>query len=353
VSDKAAKAGLLLEQLAALGLSIDDLVAASAGVEPAVAEDGPTVSAFIDSLKSSTRYSPRTLETYKPYWKVFIRLYGDRPLRSITPVECETVVETAYQRAKARYPDRPCRSSKETCVGALRAVFARARKLGIIDTNPALSVDKPRRTESLRRALTPAELEEVWSAVAATTRDPGLDLLLLRFHLWSGARREGAVSVTLADLDKGRCSVWLHEKFGKSREQPVPPSLIDEIAAHAAERGAAKPTDALFRTRRGAPLHRRHYNALFDKVQARLQWPNTPVTAHVLRHTAISAVERVAGYAVAVAYAGHQPTRAGVTGTYVRASVNEVAAAIEKLSGEPHPLSTQAPGGPSRQPDHT
>jgi len=47
----------------------------------------------------------------------------------------------------------------------------------------------------------------------------------------------------------------------------------------------------------------------------------------VLRHTAITAVERVAGFAVAQANAGHQP--GSVTGTYTKTSIHEVASAVE------------------------
>jgi integrase len=58
-----------------------------------------------------------------------------------------------------------------------------------------------------------------------------------------------------------------------------------------------------------------------------------------LRHTAITAVERHAGYAVAQAFAGH--CAASVTGTYTRARIAEVAAAVAALTGEPHPLAEQ------------
>jgi integrase/recombinase XerC len=51
-------------------------------------------------------------------------------------------------------------------------------------------------------------------------------------------------------------------------------------------------------------------------------------------------VERNFGYAVARAYAGHADSGsdAGTTTTYIRASVQEVAAALAALVGEPHPL---------------
>ncbi len=68
-----------------------------------------------------------------------------------------------------------------------------------------------------------------------------------------------------------------------------------------------------------------------------LGWADrTPVSAHVLRHTAITAVGRLAGYPVAQAFAGH--AAAGTTGRYLHASIDEVADAIATLTGDPHPL---------------
>jgi hypothetical protein len=61
-----------------------------------------------------------------------------------------------------------------------------------------------------------------------------------------------------------------------------------------------------------------------------------PLTAHVLSHTAITAVERIAGFAVAQRFAGHGPN--SVTGTYTKADIAEVAKAIAMLTGEHHPL---------------
>lgn len=167
-----------------------------------------------------------------------------------------------------------------------------------------------------------------------TSHDPDLDLLLVRFHLESGARREGALNLTLGRLDHRRATVWLDEKFDIEREQPVSPSLLAEIEAHARSRGATKPEDPVFRTARGVPISRRRYNTLFNHVQAALPWTDrTPVTAHVLRHTTATAVERIAGHAVAEAFLGHAPTS-----VYTKARIEEVAAAIATLTGEPHPL---------------
>jgi hypothetical protein len=63
------------------------------------------------------------------------------------------------------------------------------------------------------------------------------------------------------------------------------------------------------------------------------------VSTHWLRHTTLTWVERNFGYAVARAYAGHADGgETGATTTYIRASVQEVAAALAAMTGEAHPL---------------
>jgi integrase len=105
-------------------------------------------------------------------------------------------------------------------------VFGRAQKAGLIVRNPATVLDKPRRLTNRRRALDDAELQELVDAVRTTSRDPELDLLLVRFHLESGAWRAGALGASLGDLDERRSTVWLRKKYGFEREQPISPSLL-------------------------------------------------------------------------------------------------------------------------------
>ena len=170
-----------------------------------------------------------------------------------------------------------------------------------------------------------------------TSRDPDLDLLLVRFHLESGARREGALGLRLGDLDRRRSTAWLREKFSTEREQPLAPSLLDALVDHATARGATSGDDHVFRTTARGPIGRRHYNTVFDRSRTALAWTERiPVSAHALRHTAITAVARVAGYPVAQAFAGHAPP--SVTGTYMRVGIGEIAAAVAVLTDESHPL---------------
>lgn len=338
MTDKDLRARVVLAELDALGLTIDDLLAASG--RPRVASaNGPTLVEYVPVVAAS--YGARTRRTYNSYWSLLVELLGDKCVSAVSVDDLQGVAEEAARRAQTRRRGSNGRASKESCVGAMRAVFTKAVKAGIVTANPALQVDKPRRLGNRRRALTQVELDEVWSAVTRTTPDPELDLLVLRFHLETGARRMGAINLRMRDIDESRQTVWLREKFGAEREQPISKSLLMALLTIAAARGAKSPDDIVLWVRRSAtrftPITDRTYDRIFTRAQTKVSWAaRTPLTAHMLRHTAVTAVERAAGFAVAQAFAGHAPS--SVTGTYTKADITEVAAAVAALTGEPHPL---------------
>ncbi|MGI8515830.1 MAG: tyrosine-type recombinase/integrase [Acidimicrobiia bacterium] len=332
--DRLVRARVLLAEAVALGVTIDDLVAVSSDT-PRSLSAAPTVAEYVETVTAS--FSKGTAATYKSYWRLALDRLGERLIDDVGVDECEAVVADAVARAQRNRPGTDGRSARENCIGALRALFARAERAGLVARSPAAELEKPRRLPNRRRALEDDELGEVIDAVRTTSQDPDLDLLLMRFHLESGARREGGLNLRLRDLDRRRSTVWLREKFGVQREQPVSPSLLRALETHSSSRGAVAADDSVFRSRRGSPITRRRYNTVFDRARSCLPWAErTPVSAHVLRHTAITAVERHAGFAVAQAFAGHSAP--SVTGTYTRARLGEVAAAVSALTGEPHPL---------------
>jgi integrase len=335
--DRLMRARVLLTEAAALGVTIEDLIAESAGSSAGVSI-APTVAEYVETVRAS--FSKGTADTYQSYWRLAVARLGGRPIDTIGVDDCEAVVADAVERARRNRPGTDGRSARENCIGALRALFARAERAALVAKSAAADLEKPRRLPNRRRALEDHELREVIDAVRTTSHDPNLDLLIIRFHLESGARREGALNLRLRDLDGRRSTVWLREKFDIEREQPISPSLLRALEHHASSRGASAGEDSVLRSRRGRAITRRRYNTVFDRARPCLPWAErTPVSAHVLRHTAITAVERHAGYAVAQAFAGHSAS--SVTGTYTRARIAEVAAAVAALTGEAHPLAEQ------------
>jgi integrase len=177
----------------------------------------------------------------------------------------------------------------------------------------------------------------------STGNDPELDGIILRLHIETACRRGGALGLSRQDLDPEQCLIQLHEKGETTRWQPVSPTLMRNLLAHADERDARAPNDQVLRYRNGSPITDRRYDHLWQRIGRRLPWvARQQVSTHWLRHTTLTWVERNFGYAVARAYAGHSGKNdAGTTTTYVRANIEEVAAALATLAGEPHPLAAR------------
>lgn len=324
------RASALLAEARGLGVDLADLLAAAGPAHL------PTVAEWVAEIDGT--FTAATARTYRPYWNLAARMLGDRRLSELTHVDLAVVVRAAGDRARTSHPDRSGRSAEETCVAALRALSTCAVAAGHLPTDPAAALSKPRRARSRRRALDDHEIAELADAIRLTSRDPDLDLLLLRFHLETGARRQGALDLRHRDLDARRSTVWPREKHGDHREQPASPSLVAALARLHRHRttGAG---DRVLLGATGAPITARHYDTLFAPARAALAWDTrTPVSAHVLRHTAITNVARLAGYAVAQTFAGHTPPT--VTGRYIHATLAEVADALAALTGEAHPLAS-------------
>jgi len=340
-----ARVAFFLEQMALSGITPEEVLSAAKS-EVTTPVDRPSVAEYLARIEG--RFTENTRATYATHWRLLVERYGERTLAELDSDDLAELVAEAGKRAQARRPGCSGRSAEESCVSALRALFSRALKARVVAYNPAATLERPPRLANRRRALTTRELGELWEAVTRVSRDRELDLLIVRFHLETGARRTGALGLRLKDLDAERQTIWLTEKYGKEREQPVSASLLRALLAHGEARGATAPEDHVLRYRAsghsgtGRPLTRRHYNSLFVNLQHDLAWARRiGLCAHMLRHTAGTVVERLAGGAVACAFLGHAPGGRGSSGIYTKASIHEVAAAVSALTGEPHPLATQ------------
>lgn len=291
--------------------------------------------------------------------------FGDRTLGSIGFQQLETAVvlarRIAHKRGVAANRERASqgRSAKpvhgkgaaETAVRAYRWLFHRARLAGHVTVDPAVDLKVPRRSASRRRALTGAEIVEFFDAVASGGDDPELDTLMCWFHAETGARREGGINLRCGDLHDRQQMIRLNEKFDTERDQPVSLELILALRTLAISRGGDRcdPTSQQYdpelpvfwyRPRGKQPARQltgRRYDTLFRRTQATLPWADAAgFTAHGLRHTSGTLVERLAGTQVARRFLGHADRT--VTDSYTDADLTEVARAVSQLTGRPHPL---------------
>ncbi len=330
-----------LKALQALASQMGTDVEALLGVIRDEGKD-PTVATFVESVRGAT--SLGAVKTYDSYWSAFVKRYGSRRVSSIKASEVADFCKKAPKRAVKRRNARNGVVAEENCVAALRAFFRVAVQDGLVETNVAATVNKPRRPRSNRRALTADQVEDLYQ-VCLLGHDSELDALLLRFHLETGARRGGAISLTKKGLDLTSQCVLLCEKGNTERWQPVSRSLLDALVEHGKGRGMRNANDAVFRTlppkggKVGKPITRRHYDSLARRWQRYLDWAGTlGVSIHWVRHTAITNVERIAGFGVAREFAGHFAATSATTTTYITASLAEVARVVAEMTGEPHPL---------------
>jgi hypothetical protein len=94
--DRLVRARVLLTEAAALGLTIEDLIAASSDA-PRTPCVTPTVAEYVDTVGAS--FSKGTAATYKSYWRLVVDRLGERPIGSIGVDDCESVVVDAVERA--------------------------------------------------------------------------------------------------------------------------------------------------------------------------------------------------------------------------------------------------------------
>ena len=327
-----------LEQLAAsLGVDVSTIIQ-----QAQAAQKGVSVGVYLSSVRGAAL--PGAAKTYAAYWSAFVKEFGTREVSSIKASEVTRFCRDASKRAVVRQNSRGGAGAIENCVGAMRFYFSVALEDGLVTTNVAASVVKPRRPRSNRRALSPEQIEQMYQ-VCLEGRDPLLDALLLRFHLETGARRGGAIALRLSDIDTSEQCIKLREKGNTERWQPISKSLMDALLEHGRSRGMKKSTDSVLRlapakgSKIGRPLTRRHYDSLATRWQKRLPFAERlGVSIHWVRHTAITNVERIAGFGIAREYAGHFAPTSATTTTYIQATLEEVARVVEVLTGEMHPL---------------
>lgn len=157
MTDKTLRARVALTEIEAMGLTLDDLIAVT-GRDVAARPTGPTIADYVPVVAAT--YQPRSRRTYNSYWTLTVELLGDIALDRVTVDDLMTVADEACRRAKQRRAGSDGRASRESCIAAMRAVFTRAHKAGLVQANPALLVDKPRRLPNRRRALNQTELND-------------------------------------------------------------------------------------------------------------------------------------------------------------------------------------------------
>ncbi|MFE9751461.1 tyrosine-type recombinase/integrase [Saccharothrix saharensis] len=325
-----------LRVLQRMNLTPEDLVAAvAARTVPTFTELVPEV---VEAMPAGSR------RAYGSYVNKMTALWGSRRLDEVDPHDVRRFLSYVRETAQVRRSGVGGTGAERHAYHALSFVYRYAvdHELISVRQNVMRLVTAPAMGESRRYALSPQLVSDIMAAARSTGHDPVLDVLILRFHLETAARRGGALALRVCDLDPDQSLVRLREKNSTQRWQPVSPTLMEHLLHHARDRGARDEEDRVLRFANGAAVTPHHYNWLWKRLHKLVASARVSgISTHWLRHTTLTWVERNFGYAVARAYAGHavpKSSQYGVTQVYVKAGLEEVAAALQALTGEPHPL---------------
>jgi integrase/recombinase XerC len=256
---------------------------------PAAARQVPDFASYIPRVRDAV--SAGTRRVYGSYWDKVTGAWDSRPSTPVSALEVSQLAEQVRASAIERRNGRG-RGAAEHLIGALRCMYRFAVADGILGEadNPAAVVPKPRRLLSARRALPGEGLAKIARIAASTGNDPALDALLIRLYAETACRRGGALALTPpGDLDREQCLILLREKGGTMRWQPVSPTLMTHLIAHAESRGGLDSGKRLLRYATGQPITARRYDYLWQRLGEHLPWVATQqVSAHWIRHTVLT-----------------------------------------------------------------
>ena len=244
---------------------------------------------FAELWLRSIDVKPSTREGYESILKKWLLPeFGDVPITAIQLSTLEAFKTQLVEREGLR-PQTVC-----NVLNVMSAVLKTAVRDGVIRSNPASQVTKPRSTRVDEADFaTPEEVLKIADELE------GQDRLLVIFAAFSGLRASECTGLQVRDLDleAGRITVRravtevrgrLEEgtpKNGKVRTVPIPPFLVAELRSHLRSRGVGdEPKHPVFAdSRGGVRRHSTFYRRVFKPAVKRAF--RETFKFHDLRHT--------------------------------------------------------------------
>ncbi len=252
--------------------------------EPTSAPDDAQIGAwridgFIDSLSAA---SVNTCHAYRRDIENFA--VWCRQAQCPLPVDVDRLVLRRYMTYLST--EGYAKRTMSRKASALRRYFRWARRCGLIDSDPAVSLKAPSGEGRLPRVLDGIELQEILEPVGIEDRQPRWrikrDDAVLEILYGSGLRVSEVCSLELSSIDAKRSVVTVWGKGSKERRVPLTLAALEAVKEWLAIRHevvCAESQGALFLNARGRRLGTRDVRRLLDE-----RAPN-PTHPHALRHT--------------------------------------------------------------------
>ena len=261
-----------------------------------------TIDRYIAYIRDIRRYSPRTQELYRQALEDFEAWGGDLIPSRIREYEAHLMERGLKPRTVHLH------------MSALSGYCNFLMKEGVLSSNPARGVKRPKMEKRLPEYYTEKSMAEYLEASAHSAGKEELEVLqslkpgekladelydrrlrrlIISLLYATGIRRAELIGLQMRSVDSARQTLRVRGKGDKMREIPLIPSVLEEIslylqAAKSMELDCA-PESPLLKTEKGKPL----YPAFVDRA-VKTELDGYGITGrkspHVLRHSLATAL---------------------------------------------------------------
>jgi integrase/recombinase XerD len=238
----------------------------------------PDLDSFLALL--ATRRAPRTVDAYRRDLAQLAAWRGG-PVAQTTTEELERWL--AEMRAAGLASSTAARR-----VAAVRSFFRHQMLLGARQDNPAAALRLPRRTRTLPRTLSPAEVERLIEAASGTTPRSLRDRALVELMYGAGLRVSEATGLHRRSVDLDDRIVRALGKGSKERIVPLGRPAVDALRRYIAMGRPhldRRTRPELFLNARGGPLTRAGAFLILRRLAEKAGLEPLRVHPHLLRHS--------------------------------------------------------------------
>jgi integrase/recombinase XerD len=223
---------------------------------------------FLQHAAVERGLSARTLEAYQRDLTRFVRFVSGRGVRAPSGLERGHV--TDFLTGLGEEGLAP--ASRARMLVSVRRFTAFLLASGALERNPCEGVDTPRQHRSLPKTLRHDESEALIEAAAGDEPLALRDRAMLEVLYGAGLRVSELVALPRSALDARAGVLRVYGKGRRERLVPVGEPALDAIAHYleagrpALARGAKRPAEALFLSRRGAAMTRQNFFARLRRL---------------------------------------------------------------------------------------
>ncbi len=185
-------------------------------------------------------------------------------------------------------------ATKSRKIASAKSFFKFMKEEQIIDNNPLSDVRQPRAGQSLPKALSIAEVDQLLEASAnVNSAEEARDSAMVELMYATGLRVSELVGLNIRDVDLDAGTVRTIGKGSKHRVIPIYDAAVESIAAYITYSRPAHASrvkhldqseDALFLNRNGGRITRQAYWLRLNKLATKAGI-SSKITPHMLRHS--------------------------------------------------------------------